>query len=72
MERQPWDGLPALMMADQKGRNMTTLEKRYHAAIIKIGYEKILSFPEQIKKLLVNTRDLKTKTELLEEIEKYI
>jgi hypothetical protein len=51
---------------------MTTLEKRYHAAIIKIGYEKIFSLPEQIKKLLMNTRDLKTKTELLEEIEKYI
>lgn len=26
MERQPWDGLPALMMADQKGKNMTNLK----------------------------------------------
>ena len=49
-----------------------TLEKRYQVAIDKIGYARLLNLPEQIKELLKNTKDLKTKTELLEEIAKNI
>ena len=51
---------------------MTTLEKRYQAAIAKIGHTRLLNLPEQIKELLKNAKDLKTKTELLEEIAKNI
>ena len=49
---------------------MTALEKRYQVAIDKIGHARLLNLPEQIKELLKNTKDLKTKTELLEEIPK--
>ena len=49
---------------------MTTLEKRYQVSIDKIGHARLLNLPEQIKELLKNTKDLKTKTELLEEIAK--
>lgn len=49
---------------------MTALEKRYQVAIDKIGHARLLNLPEQIKELLKNTKDLKTKTELLEEIAK--
>ena len=38
----------------------------------KIGHARLLNLPEQIKELLKNTKDLKTKTELLEEIAKNI
>jgi hypothetical protein len=51
---------------------MTTLEKRYQVSIDKIGHARLLNLPEQIKELLKNTKDLKTKTELLEEIAKNI
>lgn len=51
---------------------MTALEKRYQVAIDKIGHARLLNLPEQIKELLKNTKDLKTKTELLEEIAKNI
>lgn len=42
MERQPWDGLPALMMADQKGNDMTVAER-------KINTEDLISFEEIAK-----------------------
>lgn len=51
---------------------MTTLEKRYKVAIDKIGHERLLNLPKQIKELLQNTKDLKAKTEMLEEIAKII
>ena len=41
---------------------MTALEKRYQVAIDKIGHARLLNLPEQIKELLKNTKDLKTKT----------
>lgn len=49
---------------------MTTLEKRYQKAIEKIGHDKMLELPKQIKELLHNTKDLKIKVKLLEEIAK--
>lgn len=50
---------------------MTDLEKRYQRVIKKIGYTKMLGLPKQIKKIVHDTKDLKIKVELLEEIEKY-
>ena len=35
---------------------MTALEKRYQVAIDKIGYERLLNLPKQIKELLQNTK----------------
>lgn len=46
--------------------------KRYKEAVNKIGCDGLLNLPEQIKELLKSTRDLKTKTELLEEMAKNI
>ena len=43
LERQPRDGLPALMMADQKGNYMTVAER-------KINTEDLISFEEIAKK----------------------
>lgn len=43
MERQPRDGRPALMMADQKGNDMTVTER-------KINVEDLISFEEIAKK----------------------
>ena len=51
---------------------MTALEKRYQVSIDKIGHERLLNLPKQIKELLQNTKDLKAKTEMLEEIAKII
>ena len=51
---------------------MTTLEKRYQNAIKKIGHTQMLELPKQIKEILQNTKDLKTKVELLEEIAKVL
>ena len=41
---------------------MTALEKRYQVAIDKIGHARVVNLPEQIKEMLKNTKDLKTKT----------
>ena len=43
LERQPWNGLPALMMADQKGNDMTVAER-------KVNIEDLISFEEIAKK----------------------
>ena len=51
---------------------MTELEKRYRVAIDKIGYERMLNLPEQVKSILKNTKDLEAKTKMLEEIAKVI
>lgn len=51
---------------------MTTLEKRYQIAIDKIGHERLLNLPKQIKEVLQSTRDLETKVKLLEEIAKTV
>lgn len=50
----------------------TNYEKRYHEAIKKIGTLELLNLPEHVKDVLKNTTDLKTKTEMLEEIAKII
>ena len=61
-----------LMMASQKGKNMKTLEKRYSEAIKKIGGPaEMLNLPKQVKEILQNTQDLKTKVEMLELIAKH-
>lgn len=60
-----------LMMASQKGENMKTLEKRYSEAIKKIGGPaKLLNLPKQVKETLKNTKELRTKVEMLELIAK--
>lgn len=51
---------------------MTILEKRYQVAIKKIGHERLLEAPKQIKDILKDTTDLETKVRLLEEIAKVI
>lgn len=47
--------------------NENTL-KRHSAALEKIGYLRLLELPEEIKKLLEETRDLEVKTVMLEAI----
>ena len=47
--------------------NENTL-KRYSAALDTIGYLRLLELPEEVKTLLEETRDLETKTALLEAI----
>lgn len=47
---------------------MTILETRYSKAIKKIGTANLLSLPKQVKEILKNTSDLKTKVEILEKI----
>ena len=49
-----------------------SIRKKIPSSIDKIGHARLLNLPEQIKELLKNTKDLKTKTELLEEIAKNI
>lgn len=44
------------------------IEKRYHDAIKKIGTEKLLNLPPQVKEVLKSTTDLEVKTEMLEMI----
>ena len=48
--------------------NRADLFRRYRAALSKIGMLALLDLPEELKEKLKNTTDLKTKTELLEEI----
>lgn len=42
--------------------------KRWERAVKKIGTQRMLNLPEQIKEVLKNTRDLKTKADILEKI----
>ena len=44
-----------------------TLEQRYHKAITKIGGAiALLSLPEQVKEVLINTNDFEIKVKMLE------
>ena len=53
-------------------QNKEELEIRYQNAIKKIGHEKMLELPTQVKEILHNTKDLQTKVKLLEEIAKTV
>lgn len=44
--------------------------KRYEAVMKKLSTGDLLGLPENVKEILKNTKDLKTKVEMLEEIAK--
>lgn len=46
--------------------------KRYEAAMKKLNASNLLELPAEVKEILKNTTDLKTKVKMLEEITKAI
>ena len=53
-------------LSDLQEEEMKTLEQRYSELINKIGYDRLLNLPEQVKSVIRGNYDLETKVKMLE------